>query len=700
MTVLDRGTCTWGYAEKRFDPPLGLPMAGHSFAGKFGKSIDDKAPLFMRTLVLRPGESNEVIICFMDLLSGSVALLKKMRQLVNHERISLVGSHTHYAPGKYFGNAFYDSLAQPQIEGDAILGVPISSLLTLYAETIATTVKEARQSATRGRLGVIQSVHWGSGANRSIEAFQENFKNPDLAAWDSVGMPGENPPSGLSEMQKSIDPRVTTILAVDSERKHICAFSTAACHTTCMGPYEEVYSADWPGIAVSEFENAKPLGSEFKYSSAFALCAAGDVSSLEKLGLEMGGGEDAGQGSELKVKRGEEIGQHVAKVVQSNFSTIAEGPDDPINVTFKTMNWDPENGHNLKQPYPGWPLVAGAEDGHGKRVSDETKEGYSALTLDPPLPYNQLMFKSKYQYPKMIVFEFLLGLMRLTVDTLSVAKTHPICQIQIGSHVFLSAPGEMTTMAGYLLEKRIADSGMVGSASVLSNTNDYMGYITTPLEYDAQHYEGGHNLFGALTLASLRIDHRKLLAHAPSISEVSALEAADAAIIPAEEDEVADLKEQVVLSRQLDEQKQEIIQELKLGPVIKVNLLGKIAEASAFESDEPLPEELAEELVEVERIRRASLTKAQIAGLDAAIELSESQFDVHVGFLTDNEFGERNRVYLWHGDEVYESRVIANFGDIGGNKKDLRVAMFVLSGDRPPEGELKFRLDLSDDGDE
>ena len=109
--VLDKGTCSWGYADEKFEPENDLPMAGHAMTGSIGSSMDSANPLHMRTLLLNPGDpGSEVVICFMDLLSGSVALLNKVRATMtnSHSRIALVGTHTHYAPGRYFGNTFYD----------------------------------------------------------------------------------------------------------------------------------------------------------------------------------------------------------------------------------------------------------------------------------------------------------------------------------------------------------------------------------------------------------------------------------------------------------------------------------------------------------------------------------------------------------------------------------------------------------------
>ena len=376
--VQAKGKCSWGYADEVFETELGLPLAGHAMTGNYGNKRDGQCPLHMRTLILNPKEDNEIVICFMDLLTGSIALLDEVRRLMSpsHDRIALVGSHTHYGPGSYFGNSFYDSFAQPPPkDSTALLGEVSKPMVEFLAGKIHLTIGRARESAQVGRVAVIQSKYWKSGAcNRSYGAFKANGSFFDK--WNSSDSPAAFPPNDIDELQKAIDPRVTTILTVNEAKNHICAFSTAACHTTCMGIYKEEYSADWPGIAVQTVAAAKPLGDEImgqpiRYDSAFAVCAAGDVTPMSPNGVRAGGGEDQGQGHELKVKIGENIGGHVAKTITEAFSEVMQDSDHPIEISFKTTDWNPsgpesEGGHNLGPPYPGYPLLAGTEDGWGK----------------------------------------------------------------------------------------------------------------------------------------------------------------------------------------------------------------------------------------------------------------------------------------------------------------------------------------------
>lgn len=91
----------------------------------------------------------------------------------------------------------------------------------------------------------------------------------------------------------------------------------------------------------------------------------------------------------------------------------------------------------------------------------------------------------------------------------------PLQLFILGNVAIIGLPGEITTTAGYRLEKTVKDillSAGIKEVILSPYANSYMGYITTKEEYDLQLYEGGHTIFGRWTLAAFQTEFKKLSA--------------------------------------------------------------------------------------------------------------------------------------------------------------------------------------------
>jgi hypothetical protein len=85
---------------------------------------------------------------------------------------------------------------------------------------------------------------------------------------------------------------------------------------------------------------------------------------------------------------------------------------------------------------------------------------------------------------------------------LAVHDTVPELQVlRLGDRVLLNVPGEPSVeMARRLVAAvRPALPRGVEEAFVVGLANGYLGYLTTPEEYEQQHYEGGHTVYGQWT---------------------------------------------------------------------------------------------------------------------------------------------------------------------------------------------------------
>ena len=78
--------------------------------------------------------------------------------------------------------------------------------------------------------------------------------------------------------------------------------------------------------------------------------------------------------------------------------------------------------------------------------------------------------------------------------------------VRVGDRLLLGAPGEPSVEMGRRFEAAVRPQLPPGVREpvVVGLANDYMGYLTTPEEYQMQHYEGGHTVFGVWTSLLVR----------------------------------------------------------------------------------------------------------------------------------------------------------------------------------------------------
>ena len=84
--------------------------------------------------------------------------------------------------------------------------------------------------------------------------------------------------------------------------------------------------------------------------------------------------------------------------------------------------------------------------------------------------------------------------------------------LRIGDGLLLGLPGEPSVETGRRVRAAALASAPPGlaDAAVVGLANGYHGYFTTPEEYDQQHYEGGHTVFGKYTSLLVQHGHRDL----------------------------------------------------------------------------------------------------------------------------------------------------------------------------------------------
>lgn len=452
-------------------PPGRRSMAGYGPMARRGEVGDDV--LRARALVLvDDANDTRVALVALDLLSGSAALHAGVAERLERfalDQIVLAGTHTHTAPGRFFGNPFYDFFTiEPVIlprrwrfDGAWAAGL---------CQTIAETIRAAESAATDAVVGIGVHELWGVAANRSEPAFDAN---PEAEEWPEVL--GLGPAPDLPPRQQKVDPRVVVVGAFPRDAakpsEALALFATFGCHATALGVAQETYARDWPGVAVDRV--AAALGAD---RLALGLGGAGDVSPLPPDLLDASDDPTTVQGPELATRRGAAVADAIVAAVHE----AASNAGDAVLQTIMTT-WAPPT--DVAQG--GLPLIAGAEDARSS-LHPRVHEGMTRRRSRAPQG-------SKWPLP----------LPRFFNRLCHAAPVHRLHRIHIGDHCFFTVPGEPTAAAGARIGAAMCELHGVESASPIGYANDYAGYFTTPEEYALQHYEGASTMYGTETLPTL-----------------------------------------------------------------------------------------------------------------------------------------------------------------------------------------------------
>lgn len=455
-------------------PHFDLPMAGYSMSGQFSRGVQGR--LWARAFYLEDAGGSRAAICVIDGHSASRWLLERAAAQtaaagIDASCLILAGTHSHTAPGQFYGCSLYDTLAAPEVGFD-------EELANWWASRIAVAVKAAVKSARPAKIGFATETVWGLSRNRSLPAFE---RNAEASRWARKGMPGHSPPKGLSSSQRAVDPRLRVMSFVDAKSKKIFGvFASFACHATALGPSASVFSADWPGYACQE------AARRFKGASdplvAVALSGAGDMTPMPS---------DGSQGHEVAGR----VGSAIARALETagRLAAATAKGELPIDIRYaESALADREvEGYARTElstrPYLGVATMAGSEESR--------TFFYTSGTAREPAP-GRYFSSADPQYPKEMALGVLQELFVGAAKALTTSPVLPVHALRIGEHAFITVPGEPTVTTALRLEKTATAIDGIESAQVIGYAGDYLGYFTTPEEYEAQHYEGSSTIYG------------------------------------------------------------------------------------------------------------------------------------------------------------------------------------------------------------
>lgn len=464
-----------GKSDLIFDDGHGLfgfgPNGGIGVNMPSGSSEHDT--LQARALYIEEGRQRLLVVSF-DLASGSRLIhrallegLAKVGVVLAPAELCVLGTHSHSAPGHYFGN-LYDVFGQKP---------------ALYREVVAAEIVRRGLKAARRALAepvecavaVARRVLWGAGRNRSLRSFLNNFEG-DPGRWrEALGI---EVPAHLSPEEQAVDPHldVVAFVAKDGGRP-LATWATWSCHAASFAPAPlRPYHRDWPGVAVDILEKEKQV-------VPFAMVhqrANGDVTALPSGAMR----------NERPMERVRELGERIGTAWREALEEAVERAREHTNDSrfeVGAIVLDPERS-GLPRFEIGQSVIAGSEEaqpGVLVRVFGEAR---------------RFPWRSSPHRPKLPALGPLQSLLRKH-SSLRPSLEHPMWLIRFGAHLVFASPFEQTTIAAWTTARAIttawrAARGESATASPLGLAGDYAGYVTTPLEYDIQEYEGGHTIYG------------------------------------------------------------------------------------------------------------------------------------------------------------------------------------------------------------
>lgn len=427
---------------------------------------------------------------------------------IGDTNLILSAQHTHAAPGGYSHFAFYN--------------LTISNFQTKVFEKIVSSALLAAENARKSLRPV--SMSWGSveisgdreiAFNRSMKAY---LNNPDVKQ--------------ISEDEKTaaVDRTMQGIFLRDAEGALVAHLNWFGVHCTNVSSFNTRTHHDNKGVAAELFEKNHPGAVAFFFQST-----AGDIS------------PNFVWDKKTKIMRGKFADQYDNASFNGEIQfREAESiqPELPLDGKFEaTLNYV-DMGKRAAAPAHGLAFFRGTLEGPGitaglasvlritsriRRVIDcvrspECREFYLSHGIkDVVIDHRNGSFvgiplafwKWLPVVPSHPVNVFQVTAKAGGLKTLPwIPSVIPFQLIRLGNILIATLPGEITTVAGKrvkeLLEKEYQGCG-VDRVIIQTYCNAYMGYITTPEEYDIQSYEGGHNVYGRSSLNVVLDSYRDLV---------------------------------------------------------------------------------------------------------------------------------------------------------------------------------------------
>lgn len=522
--------------------PKGYAMFGY---GQWShRAYEQRTALFARSFTIVDQQQHRLIICCLDLgcithamRSQTVErLIETLGSAFDENQLVLMATHTHSGPG----GCGYEALYNMPTPGF------VPEHLTAIVEAIVLSIQNAIASEqdTEIFLGTQHfpeqtPVAW----NRSIKAYN---LNPEVQ------------PRTEAETHLALN-REMQLIGFYREQKLQSFISLFGVHATCLGNSLNAYDGDNKGYAAVFSEQALIEQGIQNPVTIFAQATAGDVSPHfhGKDQLKIRNKIKGEQEYQYAQQNGRYQSELALTALQSNIPKNlhkVEGKIDAVlsyvdlsNIEIPDEFAAGQKHARTSQPCHGTAFFAGTPvDGLGapkvlikgmQFLADQFRKQKTKHSKAADFADYQQLYAS--QGPKQILLEAgakkilgqpigfppsildpLIAEMNRQVKAGAIQQSPlvpsvvPLQIVRLGQLALICCPGEFTTIAGRrvvgTVKQTLAAQATIESVWLASYCNDYMGYVTTYEEYQAQAYEGGHTLFGQWTLAACQSKFKDL----------------------------------------------------------------------------------------------------------------------------------------------------------------------------------------------
>ncbi|WP_238152021.1 neutral/alkaline non-lysosomal ceramidase N-terminal domain-containing protein [Microbulbifer sp. A4B17] len=487
-------------------PAADVGMVGYGDTGQTTKGIHTR--LWSRAFVISDSADDKRLVFVSADLQGipqgvKQGVVDKLKSWYGNSKyteqnVMLTATHTHVGPGGYDHYVMLNMSALGYAEDN----------YKVIVDGIFQSIVEADSGLTPGDIFIEQGTLLDTSINRNPIPYAGNTDS--------------------NNYQYDTNKTVTQLKLVDGNNNALGIINWFAVHNVSLGTGQRQLSADHKGAASQLLESwAVKQGAASEFTAAFANSNLGDASP-NICGPRDGCGNTEYDSLILAAEK------QVAKA-QSLYQSASVKLEDSLDYRHQHIyfpgytvagEFTGDGQQEICEGAVGWSFTAGSTwdgpseiDGifEGMSVENEGEDwdrsaGLFESVIDGyPLFGLMNLFSAAAvyedtqddpcQYPKPTFVE------REVVGQALYTPYLPFQLFRIGSIALVAAPGEMTTMAGRRLEAEVLsaleESG-VTTVVIAGLANAYSGYITTPEEYDRQHYEGAHTIYGPNTLAAYR----------------------------------------------------------------------------------------------------------------------------------------------------------------------------------------------------